>query len=74
MAGLGNPISFLLSGGEIHDSKIPISLLETINTYDSRIIADRAYVSEEIRTYIIQHNASYGYHQNIIQNIDWQSL
>ena len=49
----------MLSGGQIHDSKIAISLLETVNIHGSRIIADRAYGSEEIREYIIQHNAAY---------------
>ena len=49
---LGNPISFLLSGGQIHDSKIAISLLETLEIYGSRIMAYRAYGSKEIREYI----------------------
>ena len=53
MDGLGNPISFLLSGSQIHDSKIAISLFETINIHGSRIIADRTYGSEEICEYII---------------------
>ena len=55
---LGNPISFLLSGGQIHDSKIALSLLETIDIHGSRIIADRAG-SKEIREYIIQYHAIY---------------
>ena len=50
---LGNPISFLLSGGQIHDSKIALSLLETIDIHGSRIMADRAYGCEEIREYIM---------------------
>ena len=36
---LGNPISFLMSGGQIHDSKIAISLLETIDIHGSCIIS-----------------------------------
>ena len=55
---LGNPISFLLSGGQIHDSKIALSLLETIDIHGSRIMADRAYGCEEIRQYIIQYHAT----------------
>ena len=58
MDELGNLISFLLSGGEIHDSNIAISRLETIDIHGSRIIADRAYGCEEIREYIIQHHAT----------------
>ena len=59
MDRLGNSISFLLSGGQIHDSKITISLLEIIDIHGSRIIADRACGCEEIREYIIQHHATY---------------
>ena len=58
MDELGNLISFLLSGGEIHDSNIAISRLETIDIHGSRIIADRAYGCEEIRQYIIQYHAT----------------
>ena len=58
MDELGNLISFLLSGGQIHDSNIAISRLETIDIHGSRIIADRAYGCEEIRQYIIQYHAT----------------
>jgi len=54
---LGNPISFLLSGGQIHDSKMAIALLETTNIRGSHILADRAYGSEEIRSYIVHYDA-----------------
>ena len=54
MDELGNPISFLLSGGQIHDSNTALSRLETIDIHGSRIIADRAYGCEEIREYIIR--------------------
>ena len=55
---LGNPISFLLSCSQIHDSKIALSLLETIDIHGSRIMADRAG-SKEICEYIIQYHAIY---------------
>lgn len=57
--GLGNPISFLLFGGQIYDSKIAVSLFETINIKGSHILADRAYSSQEIRSYIKQRDADY---------------
>lgn len=57
--GLGNPVSFLLSGGQIHDSKMAITLLETVNITGSHILADRAYGSEEIRSYIVGRGATY---------------
>lgn len=52
-----NPISFLLSGGQIHDSKMAIALLETTNIRGSHVLADRTDGSEEIRSYIVQHDA-----------------
>ena len=58
MDELGNPISFLLSGSQIHDSNTALSRLETIDIHGSRIIADRAYGCEEIREYIIQYHAT----------------
>ena len=58
MDELGNPISFLLSGSQIHDSNTALSRLETIDIHGSRIIADRAYGCEEISEYIIQHHAT----------------
>lgn len=36
-----------------------IALLETTNIRNSHILADRAYGSEEIRSYIVQHDADY---------------
>ena len=36
-----------------------IALLETTNIRGSHILADRAYGSEEIRSYIVQHDADY---------------
>ena len=53
MDELGNPISFLLSGSQIHDSNTALSRLETIDIHGSRISGDRAYGCEEICEYII---------------------
>ena len=39
--------------------KLPFLYWKPINIHGSRIIADSAYGSEEIREYIIQHNAAY---------------
>ena len=47
---LGNPIEILLSEGKIHDSKVAIDLLQ--NVYNTKVIADRAYHSNEIREHI----------------------
>jgi len=57
--GLGNPVHFLLSGGQVHDSKIAIDVLSEIEISGSNILGDKAYGTEKIRTYITEHNANY---------------
>ncbi|AEI36562.1 ISSod6 transposase, IS1301 [Francisella salina] len=47
---LGNPMEILLSEGKTHDSKVAIDLLQ--NVYNTKVIADRAYHSNEIRKHI----------------------
>lgn len=49
----------MLSGGQVHDSQMAITLLETVNITGSHILADRAYGSEEIRSYIVGRGATY---------------
>lgn len=56
---LGNPVSFLLSAGNVNDNQMAIPLLETANIKGSHILADRAYGSAEIRTYIHGRGAEY---------------
>ena len=56
---LGNPVSFLLSGGQVHDSQLAIPLLGTTRIKGSWILADRAYGSEEIRNYIHRQGSHY---------------
>lgn len=73
--GLGNPISFLLSGGEVHDSKMAVPLLKSTTITGSNVLGDRAYGTNEIRSYITQHNANYVIppKQNIKEpwDVDW---
>ena len=57
--GLGNPVAFLLSAGNDHDSTHAIQLLEQVNINASRILADRAYGASSIRAYIGEQGASY---------------
>ena len=57
--GLGNPVRFLLSGGQIHDSKIAIDVLSELDISGSNILADKAYGTFEIRKYITEKNADY---------------
>lgn len=59
MDGLGNSISFLLSEGQVHDSKVAVELLSTQNISGSNILADRAYGTNEILNYIADNNANH---------------
>ena len=52
--GLGNPVEFLLSAGNDHDSVHAVELLEKVEIRGSSVLADRA-----IRQYISEHGASY---------------
>lgn len=57
--GLGNPVEFLLSAGNDHDSIHAIELLERIEISGSNVLADRAYGSKKIRVYISECGANY---------------
>ena len=57
--GLGNPVEFLLSPGNDHDSVHALKLLEKVDLADSDVLADRAYGAEKIRTFITEHGATY---------------
>ena len=56
---LGNPLAFLLTGGNVHDSTSAIDLLSQVNIKGSNILADKAYGSTAIREWIVQQEASY---------------
>ena len=57
--GLGNPVEFLLSAGNDHDSVHAVELLEQVKITGSNILADRAYGAQAIREYISGRGASY---------------
>ena len=54
--GLGNPVHFMLTGGQVNDCKAVIPLLSDLEIKDSNILADHAYGTQEIRSYISEHN------------------
>lgn len=47
---LGRPLRIMLTGGEVHDSKTALALLEDVDAQG--VIADKAYDSNEIRNAI----------------------
>ena len=57
--GLGNPLAFLLSSGNDHDSKYAVPLLSQIDIGGSNILGDKAYGAKAIRDYIDSRNAAY---------------
>ncbi len=57
--GLGNPVEFMLSAGNDHDSVHAVELLEKVEISGSNILADCAYGARAIRAYISEQGASY---------------
>ena len=57
--GLGNPVEFMLSAGNDHDSVHAVKLLEKVEISGSNVLADRAYGAKTIRAYISEQGASY---------------
>ena len=56
---LGNPVHFLLTGGNIFDASAAIDLLSEVNISESNILGDKAYGTKPIRAYITEQGASY---------------
>ena len=50
-------LSFILTGGEVFDSKVAIDLLKTVDLTDKTVLADRAYGANDIREYICKRFA-----------------
>ena len=75
MDGLGNPLAFLLSSGNEHDSKYAVALLSQIDIQGSNVLGDKAYGAKAIRSYIDSQNAAYTIppHSNVSDPwpIDW---
>ena len=57
--GLGNPLAFLLSSGNDHDSRHAVPLLSQISIQGSNILGDKAYGAKVIRDYINSQDAAY---------------
>lgn len=56
---LGNPVHFLLTGGQVYDAGAAIDLLSEIKIEGSNILGDKTYGSQKIRDYITEQKASY---------------
>ena len=69
--GLGNPLAFLLSSGNDHDSRHAVPLLSRINIEGSNILGDKAYGAKVIRDYIDLQNAAYTIPPKSDINVPW---
>lgn len=49
----------MLSGGQVHDSKVAVELLSGVNITESNILGDKAYGTAAIRNYITEQNAQH---------------
>ena len=56
---LGNPVHFILTGGQIYDSKAAVDLLSGVRISGSNILGDKAYGAKEVRDYITEQNAAF---------------
>ncbi|MCV2507257.1 hypothetical protein [Melissococcus plutonius] len=45
---LGNPLAFILIGGQVHDSIPAIELLQDFDITESNILSDKTYEAKEI--------------------------
>lgn len=57
--GLKNSICFLLTSGQVHDSRAARELIESIGLFQSNIIAVKDYDNVKIREYIESKESSY---------------
>ena len=56
---LGNPVHFLLTGGNIFDASVAVDLLSEVKISGSNILGDKAYGAKSICAYIAEQGASY---------------
>ena len=47
----------ILTGGQIHDSEPAIELFDNIEIAGKKILADKAYSSEQLRVFLAEHGA-----------------
>ena len=57
MDALGNPVHFLLTGGNIFDASVAVDLLSEVKISGSNILGDKAYGTKSIRAYIAEQGA-----------------
>ncbi len=59
MDAVGNPIRLFLSPGNIHDCTVAVEVLSGVTLSGSVVLADKAYGTIDIRTYIESQDATF---------------
>ena len=59
MDGLGNPVYFQLSAGNVNDSTLAVDVLSHVELSGSNVLGDKAYGTVAIREYITSRGATY---------------
>jgi transposase len=57
--GLGNPFDFILTGGQVHDSRAAQPLISRLKLAGVNVIADKAYGSQTFRSYLEAEDGTY---------------
>ena len=57
--GLGSPVYWKLTGGNVNDSTVAVDILSHIDISNSTMLADRAYGTNEILDYIQRQDGDY---------------
>lgn len=63
---LGNPIHFMLTGGQVHDSKAAVDMLLDIHIFGSSFLGDKAYDSQGIRNISRRKPLYLPFHRRVI--------
>ena len=56
---MGYPVKLLFTGGNTNDCKVAIDLLDEVDITGSIVMGDKAYGSEDIRSFIESKGATY---------------
>ena len=59
VSGLGNPVYFQLSAGNINDSTVAVDVLSHVDISQSNVLGDKAYGTNDILDYIQRQNSEY---------------
>jgi transposase len=57
--GLGNPLYFQLSAGNINDSTVAVDVLSHVDILRSNVLGDKAYGTNEVLDYIQRQDGEY---------------